>query len=103
MPPIATFEAVDPYAPRKPPVPVAELLALEPGEPAADVLDWYPLCTACGHGWGPSLWPAAWLVTLPERQSRKPVCQGCADPERARQAVQRRFLSGAEVRVAGMT
>jgi len=101
MPPLATFERVDPHAPHKPAVPVAELAALEPGEPGAETLAWYPQCTACGHPWSPGLRPAAWLVALPERRSRKPVCQDCADPERARQAVQRRFLSGVEVRVAG--
>ena len=101
MPPLAAFEAVDPSAPQRPAVPVAELTALEPGEPSADLPRWYPLCCGCGRPWGPGLAPAAWLVTLPKRQDRRPVCRGCAESERARQAVQRRFLSGAEIRVAG--
>src|SRR4051794_11499598 len=97
MPPPVTFEAVDPHAPQKPPVPVAELAPLESG---AETLAWHSACSGCGHFWSPALWPAAWLVLLPERR-RLPLCPGCADPERARQAVQRRFLSGVEVRVAG--
>src|SRR3954453_9120899 len=98
--PLATFEAVDPQAPHKPAVPVAELSPLEPGEPDANTLAWYPQCTACGHPWRPGLAPAAWLVLLRDRR-RLPLCPGCAGPERARQAIQRRFLSGVAVRVAG--
>jgi len=100
MPPIATFEAVDPHAPQKPAVPVAELTPLEPGEAESETLAWHPACSGCGHFWSPGLWPAACLVLLPKRR-QLPLCPGCADPERARQAVQRRFLSGIAVRVAG--
>ena len=40
MPPIATFEAVDPFAPQKPATPVVELTALGPGEPDTNTLAW---------------------------------------------------------------